>query len=109
CWAFTGESGEVTIKLASPTIPTAFALEHVAASISDRPGAAPRAVEVFGYSDLASDSEYKLGSFDFDLKKGPLQRFHATPPPEKIAFVKLKVHSNHGFGAFTCLYRFAVF
>ena len=110
CWAFAGSAGEVTIALAAPAAPATFVVEHVPRLLTSRASAAPKAFSVTGYEALDGKHAIDLGSFVFDLDGPPLQSFPATRPPHapSVNYVKLAIESNHGFGPYTCLYRFAV-
>lgn len=116
CWAFDGNEGVATIKLAAPTAPTAFAMAHAppeAAGFGDAPSA-PRNFEVVGYEDLLrGEKSYDLGTFTFDpwssSSKSSSTIFQAQKPPEPINYVKLHITDNHGSDNYTCVYRFAVY
>lgn len=112
CWAFAGTQGHLTVQLALPALPTAFAIAHAparAAGFGDA-ASAPRNFEVLGYtSDRHGDQSYHLGAFTFDVHVCPTATFAAYPPPEPVSFVELRVLDNHGARDYTCLYRFAVY
>lgn len=110
CWAFQGSTGHAMIKLAIPTVPTAFALVHApahAVGFGDAKSA-PRNFEIFGYPAL-TDSPIHLGSFTFDPQQSDVATFPAQLAPFPVSFVELNVLSNYGAQNYTCVYRFAVY
>mmetsp|Transcript_38715 Transcript_38715/g.86466 ORF Transcript_38715/g.86466 Transcript_38715/m.86466 type:complete len:222 (-) Transcript_38715:232-897(-) len=123
CFAFNGQSGHLTIKLAAPVVPTAVTLEHLSKVFSEKGGdSAPKEFRVIGYETaesleasqaLAEDEAALEGhllaqdSYDLD-KQSPVQVFPVVGPPAPVAFVRLEVLSNHGNQDYTCVYRLRV-
>lgn len=110
CWAFKGTSGVIAIKLATPTVPASFALDHartLARGFGDF-RSAPYSFRVVGYkTEVEADGSFHLGSFAYNAD-GP-QRFPAIPAPVPVSVVKLFIDDNHGASNYTCVYRFAVY
>ncbi|XP_027041028.1 SUN domain-containing protein 2-like [Pocillopora damicornis] len=113
CWAFHGSSGFVVIKLSRLIKPTSFTLEHMATTLSQFEDhsipSAPKEFSVWGWADARGSEKVLLGEYLYSDRGHALQNFpvQATTVPE-FRYIELKVLSNYGNPAFTCLYRFRV-
>eukprot|EP01097_Dermamoeba_algensis_P000307 TRINITY_DN1111_c0_g1_i4.p1 TRINITY_DN1111_c0_g1~~TRINITY_DN1111_c0_g1_i4.p1 ORF type:complete len:308 (-),score=103.71 TRINITY_DN1111_c0_g1_i4:158-1081(-) len=106
CWAFPGDKGHVTIRLAQPIKVEAVTLDHIDHRIAHQVQSAPKTFQVWGYKDL-DDKRVLLGSFNFDVYSYARRTF----PLEKTGifrFITLEVTSNFGHPDYTCIYRFRV-
>jgi len=132
CFAFNGNTGALTVKLAAPILITAVTLEHLAAVFSESGGdSAPKDFKVFAYPDAASlETAVALASANdsnssssspatnltpmlvgtYDLSRAdPVQVFPLKAPTSTpMQFVRLEVASNYGNPEYTCLYRLRV-
>jgi len=132
CFAFNGNTGALTVKLAAPILITAVTVEHLAAVFSESGGdSAPKDFKVFAYPDAASlETAVALASANdsnssssspatnltpmlvgtYDLSRAdPVQVFPLKAPTSTpMQFVRLEVASNYGNPEYTCLYRLRV-
>jgi hypothetical protein len=77
--------------------------------LTGRSAAAPKDFTVYGYEALDGKHAVNLGTFSYDTDGKPAQTFVAEDAGVSVSYVKLEIASNHGFDAYTCLYRFSVF
>ncbi|KAK2491132.1 hypothetical protein MC885_001852 [Smutsia gigantea] len=77
CWAFSGDRGQVTIRLAQKVYLSNLTLQHI-----------PKTISLSGSTDTAPK--------DFVVYNQPPRTFNS---------VKVKISSNWGNPHFTCLYR----
>lgn len=127
CWAVRGDgSGDrappisVVIRLSDVIEVHSVTLEHIPETLSPdgNIGSAPKEFSVLGLRDLNDPNPILLGRFTYVAGNRPVQTFHATPSAENTGndlknrnafnLVELKVHSNYGNSAYTCIYRFRV-
>ncbi|CAG0920679.1 unnamed protein product [Notodromas monacha] len=111
CWAMSGTSGSLVIRLSMPVIVTSVTYEHIPVQISviGNIDSAPRAFSVHA---LRSDRDFEgahLGNFEFDKNGQPWQTFNVVNVPARpVEFVEFKILSNWGHPDYTCLYRLRV-
>lgn len=114
CWAFEGEYGSLTIKLARPVVPGMVTMEHTPEFSVFSTLGAPRRFRVWGVPVGASRATVGegdmvlLGEFVFEMGEGKrhLQSFVVERRGEMRA-VKFEFLSNHG-GRYTSVYRLRV-
>ncbi|NXE13600.1 SUN1 protein, partial [Lophotis ruficrista] len=108
CWAFKGSQGYLVIGLSTKIYPTAFTMEHIPKTLSPSGNitSAPRNFSVY----YEHQEEGKLlGQYVYDQGGEPLQTFPVMEKSEKaFKIVELRIFSNWGHPAYTCLYRFRV-
>uniref|UniRef100_A0A2K5D806 Sad1 and UNC84 domain containing 5 n=1 Tax=Aotus nancymaae TaxID=37293 RepID=A0A2K5D806_AOTNA len=109
CWAFEGDHGHVTIRLAQKIYPSSLTLQHIPKTIS-LSGSLDTALKDFVVYGMESSprEEVFLGAFQFQpentIQMFPLQ----NQPARAFSAVKVKITSNWGNPGFTCLYRVRV-
>ncbi|XP_012866292.1 PREDICTED: SUN domain-containing protein 5 [Dipodomys ordii] len=109
CWAFAGDHGKVTIRLAQKVYLTNITLQHIpkTISLSGCQDTAPKDFVIYGI-ECPSKEEVFLGAFQFQpeniIQMFPLQNH----PPRAFGAVKVKISSNWGNSRFTCMYRVRV-
>uniref|UniRef100_A0A8C6RJ64 Sad1 and UNC84 domain containing 5 n=1 Tax=Nannospalax galili TaxID=1026970 RepID=A0A8C6RJ64_NANGA len=109
CWAFTGDRGQVTIRLAQKVYLSNITLQHIpkTISLSGSLDTAPKDFVIYGMENPPREEVF-LGAFQFQpentIQMFPLQ----NKPPRGFAAVKVKISSNWGNPRFTCLYRVRV-
>ncbi|KAM6163827.1 SUN domain-containing protein 5 [Rhynchocyon petersi] len=109
CWAFVGERGQVTIRLAQKVYLSNVTLQHIpkTISLSGNLDSAPKDFVVYGMESNPREEVF-LGAFQFQpentIQMFPLQ----NQPPRPFSAVKVKISSNWGNPSFTCLYRVRV-
>ncbi|KAG6630844.1 SUN domain-containing protein 1-like [Carya illinoinensis] len=117
CFALSGSSGFVQIRLRTAIVPEAITLEHVAKSVAYDRSSAPKDCRVSGWLqgrniDAAVDTEkpFLLAEFTYDLEKSNAQTFNVLESvgPGIVDTVRLDYTSNHGSPSHTCIYRFRV-
>ncbi|ORX94575.1 hypothetical protein K493DRAFT_221077 [Basidiobolus meristosporus CBS 931.73] len=111
CWPFPGDQGNLTISLSRDIIPSNFSIEHVPRSIAIDVKSAPKRIELLSYKNKLYEQQY-LASYEYDIdgmhhiQTFPTQvQVNVSRP---IRIVQLRVLSNYGQEAYTCLYRFRV-
>jgi SUN domain-containing protein 1/2 len=109
CWAMTGSSGYVTIRLSTSIIPDSIFISHVA--IQETMHSALRDFKLFGHkNDWNADKPVEIMTGTFDAHGSRTQEF--TIPEDmndSYQIFSLKVLSNHGQPDYTCLYRVKIF
>ncbi|KAJ3071230.1 SUN domain-containing protein 3 [Podochytrium sp. JEL0797] len=138
CWAMEGTSGTLGIRLAKPTLPTAFTIDHASPHLLLSPSnisTAPKRIELWVlYSDTAKldytdPATRKLPASTGKLPAGMLVSSQVFDPTVKnvqtfevdaeaarvmrergvlVKTVVLRVVENWGSEEFTCLYRVRV-
>ncbi|GMY23565.1 SUN domain-containing protein 1-like [Fagus crenata] len=117
CFALSGTSGFVQIKLRTAIVPEAVTLEHVAKSVAYDRSSAPKDCRVSGWlqghnMDVAVDAEHMflLTEFTYDLEKSNAQTFNLLDSAGSgiVDTIRLDFTSNHGSPSHTCIYRFRV-
>ncbi|XP_006997503.1 SUN domain-containing protein 5 [Peromyscus maniculatus bairdii] len=109
CWAFAGDRGQVTIRLAQKVYLSNITLQHIpkTISLSGSLDTAPKDFVIYGMESPPREEVF-LGAFQFQpentIQMFPLQ----NQPPRGFAAVKVKISSNWGNSRFTCLYRVRV-
>ncbi|XP_065898946.1 sun domain-containing protein 1-like isoform X2 [Dysidea avara] len=110
CWAFPGQEGYVTIKLADNILISEVAIEHIPRALSpydDDIFSAPKDFSV-QVSPSLSEEWTSVGDFVFTGEES-VQLFSIQNPPEHfVRYIKFEFHSNHGRKEFTCVYRVRV-
>nr|KAF6472666.1 Sad1 and UNC84 domain containing 5 [Molossus molossus] len=109
CWAFSGERGQVTIRLAQKVYLSNLTLQHIpkTISLSGSLDTAPKDFVIYGMEG-ASKEEVFLGAFQFQ-PENIIQTFQLQNQPTRtFGAVKVKISSNWGNPRFTCLYRVRV-
>ncbi|WOH04493.1 hypothetical protein DCAR_0623902 [Daucus carota subsp. sativus] len=116
CFALSGSSGFVEIKLRRAIVPEAVTLEHVAKSVAYSRSSAPKDCMVSGWfrgremdSD-AAEKKFPLAKFTYDLEKSNAQTFNVSEPAGLgiVDMIRLDFTSNYGSACHTCIYRFRV-
>uniref|UniRef100_G5E798 Sad1 and UNC84 domain containing 5 n=1 Tax=Loxodonta africana TaxID=9785 RepID=G5E798_LOXAF len=106
CWAFAGDRGQVTIRLAQKIYLSNLTLQHIpkTISLSGSLDTAPKDFVIYGMEGTPKEEVF-LGAFQFQpeniIQMFPLQNQPARP----FGAVKVKISSNWGNPRFTCLYR----
>ncbi|KAM3684939.1 hypothetical protein ACB094_11G082400 [Castanea mollissima] len=117
CFALSGTSGFVQIKLRTAIVPEAVTLEHVAKSVAYDRSSAPKDCRVSGWlqghnMDVAVETEqmFLFTEFTYDLEKSNAQTFNVLDSAGSgiVDTVRLDFTSNHGSPSHTCIYRFRV-
>ncbi|XP_002710880.2 SUN domain-containing protein 5 isoform X2 [Oryctolagus cuniculus] len=109
CWAFAGDRGQVTIRLAQKVYLSNLTLQHIpkTISLSGSLDTAPKDFVIYGMESSPREEVF-LGAFQFQpentIQMFPLQ----NQPPRAFGSVKVKISSNWGNPRFTCLYRVRV-
>uniref|UniRef100_A0A2K6RIG5 Sad1 and UNC84 domain containing 5 n=1 Tax=Rhinopithecus roxellana TaxID=61622 RepID=A0A2K6RIG5_RHIRO len=109
CWAFEGNRGQVTIQLAQKVYLSNLTLQHIPKTISPSGSldTAPKDFVIYGMEGSPKEEVF-LGAFQFQpeniIQMFPLQ----NQPARAFSTVKVKISSNWGNPAFTCLYRVRV-
>ncbi|ELW69550.1 SUN domain-containing protein 5 [Tupaia chinensis] len=127
CWAFAGDRGQVTIRLAQKVYLSNLTLQHIpkTISLSGSLDTAPKDFVIYGMENPPREEVF-LGAFQFQpentIQTFPLQvgvRGHGraaamfesifqNQPARTFGAVKVKISSNWGNPRFTCLYRVRV-
>ncbi|XP_072487679.1 SUN domain-containing protein 5 [Notamacropus eugenii] len=106
CWAFSGDRGQVVIRLARKIFLTNITIQHIpkTISLSGTVDTAPKDFVVYGINDKSKEEMF-LGAFLFQpenfIQMFPLQNTLTKP----FNCIKLKILTNWGNPHFTCLYR----
>uniref|UniRef100_A0A8C5XVD3 Sad1 and UNC84 domain containing 5 n=2 Tax=Microcebus murinus TaxID=30608 RepID=A0A8C5XVD3_MICMU len=109
CWAFEGDRGQVTIRLAQKVYLSNLTLQHIpkTISLSGSLDTAPKDFVIYGMESSPKEEVF-LGAFQFQpeniIQMFPLQ----NQPVRAFNSVKVKISSNWGNPRFTCLYRVRV-
>ncbi|XP_006144059.1 SUN domain-containing protein 5 isoform X2 [Tupaia chinensis] len=109
CWAFAGDRGQVTIRLAQKVYLSNLTLQHIpkTISLSGSLDTAPKDFVIYGMENPPREEVF-LGAFQFQpentIQTFPLQ----NQPARTFGAVKVKISSNWGNPRFTCLYRVRV-
>ena len=106
-----GQKGFVKIKLATPTVPSGFAYEHLLRSSilnENQVTCSPKLFSVFGYKEEHSDESTFLGSFDYVVNEEETE-FALKNVHTPMAVIQINVEANHGNSDFTCLHKIKVF
>jgi len=112
CWAFLGQKGNVTIKLAKPIQITHVTIDHTHPLVAHQKNSAPKHFKVWGWGlDLEEHSFLNKtlicdGSYNFG--DAQIQTFPALKSNQIFRYVTLEIHSNYGNPHYTCVYRFRV-
>lgn len=112
CWPFYGSAGELGIGLNYSVMIDGVTIEHIGVDLTqDAFNAAPQAFELWGVKgNSVRDFQYELlheGSYSAS-SLSPIQTFNIEKPRGLRTAnnkVLLKILTNHGNPAFTCLYR----
>ncbi|XP_056667919.1 SUN domain-containing protein 5 isoform X2 [Monodelphis domestica] len=106
CWAFSGDRGQVVIRLARKIFLTNVTIQHIpkTISLSGSLDTAPKDFVVYGINDKIKEETF-LGAFLFQpensIQMFPLQNSLC----KSFNYIKLKILTNWGNPHFTCLYR----
>ncbi|XP_060059203.1 SUN domain-containing protein 5 isoform X2 [Erinaceus europaeus] len=109
CWAFSGDRGQVTIRLAQKVYLSNLTLQHIpkTISLSGSLDTAPKDFVIYGMEGPPKEEVF-LGAFQFQ-PESIIQTFQLqNQPPRAFGAVKVKISSNWGSPRFTCLYRVRV-
>ncbi|KAG8524102.1 SUN domain-containing protein 5 [Galemys pyrenaicus] len=109
CWAFSGDRGQVTIRLAQKVYLSNLTLQHIpkTISLSGSLDTAPKDFVIYGMEGPPKEEVF-LGAFQFQ-PENIIQTFQLqNQPPRSFGAVKVKISSNWGNPRFTCLYRVRV-
>ncbi|CAL9691819.1 unnamed protein product [Knipowitschia caucasica] len=111
CWAFTGQTGKLSITLPLEIHITKVTVGHIVKeqSLTGTIQSAPKSFSVYGLKDFGP-TEIKLGTFLYDADGDSFQTFDILEQHKGETFrsVRLEIHDNHGHDAFTCVYSFRV-
>jgi len=108
CWAFKGQKGSVTVRLAKWIDPRQISMKNLHPKVALDPSTAPRQFSVYGFESMGVP--LFLGNFTYSIKDKPDQVFeiqHSTLIT-KISKVRFDFLSNYGHPNFTCVYRIGV-
>ncbi|KAA8498950.1 SUN domain-containing protein 3 [Porphyridium purpureum] len=118
CWAFVGAQATLKIHLARPVVVDEVTIDHAAYHSTFSVSSAPKHFQVVillldGTRLFGGDFEFHAGPFFSSTQhfsiKGSTAKDAGPPGVQQAArAVELKVLSNHGNEAYTCLYRFRV-
>ncbi|XP_016017704.2 SUN domain-containing protein 5 [Rousettus aegyptiacus] len=109
CWAFSGDRGQVTIRLAQKVYLSNLTLQHIpkTISLSGSLDTAPKDFVIYGMEGSPREEVF-LGAFQFQ-PENIIQTFQLQNQPiRNFGAVKVKISSNWGNPRFTCLYRVRV-
>ncbi|XP_077728864.1 SUN domain-containing protein 5 [Canis aureus] len=109
CWAFSGDRGQVTIRMAQKVYLSNLTLQHIpkTISLSGSLDTAPKDFVVYGMEGSPREEVF-LGAFQFQ-PENIIQMFQLQNQPARaFGAVKVKISSNWGNPRFTCLYRVRV-
>uniref|UniRef100_A0A452SDV5 Sad1 and UNC84 domain containing 5 n=1 Tax=Ursus americanus TaxID=9643 RepID=A0A452SDV5_URSAM len=109
CWAFSGDRGQVTIRLAQKVYLSNLTLQHIpkTISLSGSLDTAPKDFVIYGMEGSPREEVF-LGAFQFQ-PENIIQMFQLQNQPVRaFGAVKVKISSNWGNPRFTCLYRVRV-
>ncbi|XP_005879871.2 PREDICTED: SUN domain-containing protein 5 [Myotis brandtii] len=109
CWAFSGDRGQVTIRLAQKVYLSNLTLQHIpkTISLSGSLDTAPKDFVIYGMEGSPREEVF-LGAFQFQ-PENIIQTFQLQNQPTRtFGAVKVKISSNWGNPRFTCLYRVRV-
>ncbi|KAM5220154.1 LOW QUALITY PROTEIN: SUN domain-containing protein 5 [Hipposideros larvatus] len=109
CWAFSGDRGQVTIRLAQKVYLSNLTLQHIpkTISLSGSLDTAPKDFVIYGMEGSPKEEVF-LGAFQFQ-PENIIQMFQLQNQPSRtFGAVKVKISSNWGNPRFTCLYRVRV-
>ncbi|XP_062406741.1 SUN domain-containing protein 2-like [Sardina pilchardus] len=112
CWAFRGSYGSVTIALSQSVKVTHVTMEHLPKSLSPtgRIDSAPQDFAIYGidHADQHQEGVF-LGKFAYNKDGDPIQTFALKVPVQDFyPVVELRILTNWGNPAYTCVYRFRV-
>ncbi|XP_016056073.1 PREDICTED: SUN domain-containing protein 5 [Miniopterus natalensis] len=109
CWAFSGDRGQVTIRLAQKVYLSNLTLQHIpkTISLSGSLDTAPKDFVIYGMEGSPKEEVF-LGAFQFQ-PENIIQTFQLQNQQTRtFGAVKVKISSNWGNPRFTCLYRVRV-
>jgi len=102
CWAYSGQAGQVVIRLGKVVRVTGVTIEHVRPSPDM--SSAPRDIVVF---DHVTDTPLVNITYSINESSSSVQTF-PLPSPTKLALLRLHISNNWGHKEFTCFYRVRV-
>ncbi|XP_069473397.1 SUN domain-containing protein 3-like [Ambystoma mexicanum] len=111
CWPFPGSRGHILVKLDEKIHPTAVTIQHLtrAASPPGEVTSAPKDFTVYGLTEETEEEGTFLGQFTYISEGLPIQTFPLTEGSgDTFNYIQLRVLSNWGNSAFTCVYRFRI-
>ena len=120
CWAVKGDGNgpdappiSVVVQLSDHVLVQSVTLEHIPETLSPDGNikSAPKEFSVHGLNDINDPDPTHLGNFTYLIGNRPVQTFKSATNKGKekyFSLVELKVHSNYGNPAYTCIYRFRV-
>ena len=120
CWAVKGDGSgpdapsiSVVVRLSDHVAVQSVTLEHIPETLSPDGNikSAPKEFSVHGLNDINDPDPIHLGNFTYVIGNRPVQTFKSATNESKekyFSLVELKVHSNYGNPAYTCIYRFRV-
>ncbi|CAG9767590.1 unnamed protein product [Ceutorhynchus assimilis] len=113
CFAFSGSTASIKIRLGKPIIIDAVTLSHGSNRLLNQEGmsTAPKDFEVYGFQTEDDITGTFLGKFTYNLKGRQHQMFKIKTKYSKnhiFYAVELVISSNHGKTDLTCVYRFRV-
>ncbi|CAG5077023.1 Oidioi.mRNA.OKI2018_I69.PAR.g8613.t1.cds [Oikopleura dioica] len=111
CFAFAGDTGFLTVKLARPIYPTNFTIEHIPKALSFGDiSSAPRNLTLEVFNPISGKGSI-VGTSTFNIDGFPVQTFRTSITDalsKPTQFIRLRINSNWGNPNFTCLYRLRV-
>ena len=120
CWAVKGDGSgpdappiSVVVRLSDHVLVQSVTLEHIPETLSPDGNikSAPKDFSVHGLHDINDPDPIHLGNFTYVIGNRPVQTFKSVTNESNeqyFSLVELKVHSNYGNPAYTCIYRFRV-
>ncbi|CAM9522480.1 unnamed protein product [Scytosiphon promiscuus] len=115
CWPMQGSDGKLTVKLSQPINVNKISIEHAPRELLLNKGiSALKDFTVVGYpKGLAIGDETShvlVRDGEYSLEGDVIQFFDVAHEYRRMEYaaVALEVDSNHGEGAYTCIYRFRV-
>ncbi|CAM9628010.1 unnamed protein product [Pylaiella littoralis] len=115
CWPMKGTLGRLTVRLSEAIKVDAISIEHGARELLLNNGiSALRDFTVVGYpknGGIADEIGHELVSGgEYRLEGDVIQFFDVAEQYRQVEYdaVTLQVHSNHGEGLYTCIYRLRV-
>lgn len=114
CWAFDGEKGSVTIRLARPVGVNAITIEHTPKTSVFNVTSAPKEMKIYGVREEEEEMEVLLGKVQFKIGENEndemkhIQSFKiGNEDLGLMRTVRFEFLSNHG-AEYTCVYRLRV-
>ncbi|CAM9198770.1 unnamed protein product [Hapterophycus canaliculatus] len=115
CWPMKGSDGKLTVQLSQTINVEKISIEHAPRELLLNKGiSAPKDFIVVGYPKGLSigdgTGDVLVSEGEYSLEGDVIQFFDVAEEYRQVEYgaVALEVDSNHGEGAYTCIYRFRV-